>query len=101
MKPHQYLPPPLFLQTVSVALARLKQQLQRDYENAYPKLREVIHLVLDQEERRAWKLSAFPHLVFPDLVEAHVARLNLQPVETKHNDLFAPHFNKIVTPAFA
>jgi len=35
---------------VSVALAQLKQRLQRDYEQAYPGLREIIHLVLDEEE---------------------------------------------------
>lgn len=81
----------VFLQIVGVAVAQLKQQLQRDYEQAYPALREIIHLVLDEEESRAWDLTSFPHLVLPDLVEEHVARLNLQPVETKHADVFATH----------
>jgi hypothetical protein len=93
-----------FLQTVSVAMARLKQQLQCDYEQSYPELREVIHLVIDEEESRAWGLSMFPHLLLPDLVEAHIATINLQPVETKHGDLFAPrHFDEIEThePVFA
>ena len=81
----------VFLQTVGVAVAQLKQQLQQDYERAYPELREVIHLVLDEEESRAWDLTSFPHLPLPDLVEAHVERLNLRPAETKHEDLFAPH----------
>ena len=76
---------------VSVALVRLKQRLQQDYERAYPDLREIIHLVLDEEESKAWKLSSFPHLLLPDLVEAHVANLNLRPAETKHDDVFAPH----------
>jgi hypothetical protein len=80
----------VFLQTVGVAVAQLKQQLQQDYEQAYPELREVIHLVLDEEESRAWNLTSFPHLLLPDLVEAHVAKLNLRPVETKHKDIFAP-----------
>lgn len=74
----------VFLQTVGIALHNLKQQLQHDYERAYPDLREIIHLVLDEEEARAWELTLFPHLVLPDLVEAHVAKLNLRPVETKH-----------------
>jgi len=88
----------VFLQTVSVALAQLKQQLQHDYEHAYPDLREIIHLVLDEEESKAWGLSLFPHLLLPDLVEAHIANLNLQPVETKHDDLFVPHhFNAVET----
>src|SRR5437763_217996 len=61
------------------ALADLKLRLQWIYERAYPELREIIHLVLDEEEAAASRLSAFPHLLFPDLVEAHVARLNLVP----------------------
>ena len=89
---------PVFLQMVSVAVAHLKQRLQRDYEQAYPDLREIIHLVLDEEEANAWELSLFPHLLLPDLVEAHITNLNLQLVETKHDDAFAPHgFNGIET----
>ena len=84
---------PVFLQTVSAALAQLKQQLQHDYEQAYPDLRDIVHLVLDQEERKAWELSSFPHLIFPDLVEAHIAKLNLQPAKTKHEDIFVPHLS--------
>src|SRR6059058_6293067 len=95
---------PVFLQTVSVALRQLKQRLQQDYEQAYPDLREIIHLVLEEEETEAWELSLFPHLLLPDLVEAHITNLNLHPVETKHDDVFARHgFNRIETgqPAFA
>jgi hypothetical protein len=94
----------VFLQTVSLAITQLKQQLQQDYEQAYPQLREVVHLVLDEEEANAWTLTAFPHLVLPDLVEAHIEKLNLQPVETRHEDVLAPHrFHEIVThqPAYA
>ncbi len=81
----------VFLQMVSVAIAQLKQQLQQDYEQAYPDLREIVHLVLDEEEAKAWELSAFPHLLLPDLVEAHVAKLNLQPADTRHDDVLVPH----------
>src|ERR1700757_4914798 len=91
-------PEPVFLQIVSVALAQLKQRLQRDYEQAYPDLREIIHLILDEEEANAWELSLFPHLLLPDLVEARLKNLNLRPIETKHHDVdvFAPHgFNRI------
>jgi hypothetical protein len=94
----------VFLQTVGVAVAQLKQQLQQDYEQTYPELREVIHLVLDEEESRAWDLTVFPHLLLPDLVEAHVAKLNLRPAETKHADVFAPHHSDefgIYQPALA
>jgi hypothetical protein len=93
----------VFLQTVSVAMTQLKQQLQRDYEQAYPELREIIYLVLDEEESRAWNLTSFPHLLLPDLVEAHVAKLNLRPVEAKHADVFAHHAHEFETyqPALA
>jgi hypothetical protein len=81
----------VFLQTVSVALAQLKQRLQLDYDQAYPDLREIVHLVLDEEEANAWELSSFPHLFLPDLVEAHIEKLNLRPATTRHDDLFVPH----------
>jgi hypothetical protein len=79
----------VFLQMVAVALARLKQRLQHEYGRAYPGLREIIHLVLDQEEANAWELSSFPHLVLPDLVEAHIANLDLQPTHAKQVRAFA------------
>jgi hypothetical protein len=94
----------VFLQTVIVAVAQLKLRLQRDYEQAYPDLREIIHIVLDEEEAKAWDLSSFPHLLLPDLVEAHIKNLDLQPAETKHSDLIAPRgFNPVQTyqPALA
>src|SRR2546425_7837901 len=88
-------PEPVFLQTISVALRQLKQRLQQDYEQAYPDLREIIHLILDEEETNAWDLSSFPHLLLPDLVEAHIAKLSLQPADTRHDDTWAP---SIATP---
>jgi hypothetical protein len=78
----------VFLQTVSIAVAQLKQRLQQDYEQIYPNLREIIRLVLDEEETNAWRLSTFPHLLLPDLVEAHISNLNLQPAERKHDNVF-------------
>src|SRR5207237_10275911 len=104
MKTDQQSDPAVFLQTVSVAIAQLKQQLQLDYEQAYPDLREIIHLVLDEEEAKAWELSLFPHLLLPDLVEAHVEKLNLQPADTRHDDLLMPHHFPEIDhhqPAFA
>jgi hypothetical protein len=80
----------IFLQTVSAAVTQLKQRLQQDYEQVYPGLGEIIHLILDEEEAKAWELSLFPHLFLPDLVEAHVAKLGLQPAKTKHEDVLAP-----------
>ena len=94
----------VFLQTVSIAMTQLKQQLQRDYEQAYPDLAEIVHLVLDEEESRARDLTFFPHLLLPDLVEAHIAKLNLRPAETRHEDILAAHrFNhqRAYEPAMA
>jgi hypothetical protein len=92
MKTEQHEPTTtVFLQTVALAMNDLKQQLQRDYEEAYPELAEIVHLVLDEEESRAWNLTLFPHLLLPDLVEAHVAKLNLRPADTRHEDVLAPH----------
>ena len=81
----------VFLQTVSAAVMQLKQKLQQDYERVYPDLRDIIHLVLDEEEAKAWELSLFPHLFLPDLVEAHVAKLGLQPAPKKHDEVRVPH----------
>ena len=81
----------VFLQTVSLAVAQLKQQLQQDYEQAYPALGEIIHLILDEEETNAWELSSFPHLFLPDLVEAHVATLGLQAAAKTHDEVRVPH----------
>ena len=78
-------PASLFPKMVSLALGRLKKQLQHDYQKAYPDSGEIIHLVLDEEEAKAQQLSFFPHLIFPDLVDAHFARLGLQPAETRRD----------------
>lgn len=63
------------------AVADVKARLQHDYEEAYPQLAEIIHLVLDEEEAKARELS-FPHLFLPDLVAAHIEKLNLEPLVT-------------------
>lgn len=68
-----------FSQTLASAVAKLKNRLQRNYEQAYPELGDLVRIVLDEEEARAWELS-FPQLLLPDLVEAHVAKLHLQPI---------------------
>ena len=81
--------PALFPQLVSTAVSKLRLRLKHDYERAYPELREIVHLVLDEEESKAWDLSPFPHLLLPDLVEAHIAQLNLRPAETRHADVLA------------
>jgi len=80
----------VFLQTVTDAVSDLKDRLQQDYEQAYPGLGNVVQIVIDEEEQKAWDLSSFPHLLLPDLVEAHIERLGLQPVSMRHDNLLAP-----------
>ena len=75
----------VFPRMVAVAVSRLKTQLREDYEARYPDLGEIIRLVLDEEEARAWDLSAFPHLILPDLVDEHIAQLGLPPADTRHD----------------
>ena len=75
----------VFLQNLPGAVSKLKNRLQRDYEQAYPGLGDLVRIVLDEEEAKAWELS-FPHLLLPDLVEAHIAQLGLEPADTKHDE---------------
>src|SRR5438270_8224200 len=96
-------PTAVFPQIVANAVSKLKNRLQRDYERAYPGLGDLVRIVLDEEEAKAWELS-FPHLFLPDLVEAHIAKLNLQPADTRHESVLVPHnFPKIdnYQPAFS
>jgi len=76
----------VFPQMVTGAVSHLKSRLQREYEHAYPGLSDIIRIVLDEEEAKAWELSPFPHLFLPDLVEAHFAQLGLQPFFRLHVD---------------
>ena len=80
----------VFLQTVTDAVSDLKDRLQQDYEQAYPGLGNVVQIVIDEEEEKAWDLSSFPHLLLPDLVEAHIERLGVQPVSMRQDNLLAP-----------
>src|SRR5215467_13869291 len=80
----------VFLQKLTVAVAELKEQLQHDYEQLYPGLGEIIRVVLDEQEAKAWELSFFPHLFLPDLVEAQIATLGLAPTDAKRNNIIAP-----------
>ena len=75
MKTDQYNDPAgVFPQSLTDTVSKLKNRLQRQYEQIYPELGDLVRIVLDEEEARAWELS-FPHLFLPDLVEAHITRL--------------------------
>ena len=94
----------IFLQNLPGAVSKLKNRLQRNYERLYPGLHDLIRIVLDEEEANARKLSSFPHLLLPDLVDAHIAQLGLEPVN--YENLFKPvrtsaEQNHQLVPAYA
>ena len=91
----------VFLQKLTAAVSELKEQLQHDYEQLYPGLGEIIRIVLDEEEAKAWELSFYPHLFLPDLVEDHIATLGLEPAGTRHDNILAPAMNAELTLAAA
>jgi hypothetical protein len=77
MKTEEHLEPTaVFIQRVTAAVSELKDHLQQDYERTYPGLGEIIRIVLDEEEAKAWELSFFPHLFLPDMLEAHIVNLS-------------------------
>ena len=93
----------VFLQNLPGAVSKLKNRLQRNYEQIYPGLRDLIRIVLNEEEANARRLSTFPHLLLPDLVDAHIAQLGLELVN--YENLFRPvrtaaDQNYQLTPAY-
>ena len=89
----------LFLKTLTAAVSELKTRLQHDYEQAYPGLGEIIRMVLDEEEANARKLSSFPHLFLPDLVEARIATLGPLTVRREaRRHLGGIHFTELEKP---
>jgi len=82
-------PTAVFIQRVTTAVLELKDQLQQEYERTYPGLGEIIRIVVDEEEAKAWDLSFFPHLFLPDMVKVHIATLGLEPAETRHSNVVA------------
>ena len=82
---------PILLATVTSVISQLKNQLQQQYERAYPDLSDIIRYVIDEDEANAWNLSSlFPHLFLPDLVEAHMAQLGLGSVFDKRDKVLTP-----------
>jgi hypothetical protein len=82
-------PSAIFLQRVIAAVSELKLRLQRDYERSYPGLEEIIRIVLDEEEANACQLSIFPHLLLPDLFEAHIQTLGLEQTHGDYAGIWA------------
>src|SRR2546429_9838901 len=86
---HHPNPAQVFPQIVTDAVSKLKTRLQQEYERIYPDLGDLVRIVLDEEEAKAWELS-FPHLFLPDLVEAHIEQLGLQPAYARHDNVLEP-----------
>src|SRR6266496_1750174 len=62
MKTDQYSNPgPVFPQSLTDTVSKLKNRLQRQYEQTYPELGDLVRIVLDEEEAKAWELT-FLHL---------------------------------------
>ena len=68
-----------FTNRVSGAVAELKSRLEAHYRRALPDQTELVRAAIAEAEACAWHLSFFPHLFLPDLVEARIAELGLQP----------------------
>ena len=106
MKTDQYPDPaPVFPQIVTNAVSKLKNRLQEEYERTYPDLGDLVRIVLDEEEAKAWELS-FPHLFLPDLVEAHITQLGLRPADMGDDRVpiparFSAEQNHQFVPAYA
>lgn len=77
----------VFPKMVKTAVSELKDRLQQDYERTFPGLGKIIRMVLDEEETNACKLSSFPHLFLPDLVEARIATLGLELSDRRRDDI--------------
>jgi hypothetical protein len=69
----------LFCQKLTNAVPALSRRLQAHYEHLHPDQTDVIREIVAEAEATAWELSLFPHLLLPDLVEARIAELALQP----------------------
>ena len=68
-----------FALKLSRAIAELKHRLQLRYERLYPEHGKLIRGAIAQAEALAWELSFFPNLLLPDLLEARLAELEMQP----------------------
>jgi hypothetical protein len=89
----------VFPEMVKTAVSELKERLRQDYERTYPGLGEIIRMVLDEEEANARKLSSFPHLFLPDLVEARIATLGPRTVRHEaRRHLGGIHFTELEKP---
>ena len=78
-----------FCERLANAVAELTRRLQAHYEGIHPDQSEAVRNAIAQAEAAAWELSNFPHLFLPDLIEARIAELALQPAGARSETAFA------------
>jgi hypothetical protein len=78
-----------FCERLAGAVEELTHRLQARYERIHPDQSALIRHVIAEAEAKAWELSFFPHLFLPDLVEARIAELTLQPAFARSGTAFA------------
>jgi hypothetical protein len=79
----------IFCGKLAGAVKELTHRLQAQYERIHPDQSELIRYVIAEAEAKAWELSFFPHLFLPDLVDARIAELKLQPAFARSEAAFA------------
>ena len=65
---------PRFYQSLTTAIAELRERLRTRYEQIFPGQKTLIEDVLEEAESVAW-CTPFPHLFLPDLAEVRMARI--------------------------
>ncbi len=78
-----------FCERLANAVAELTHRLQAHYEDILPDQSELVRNAIAEAEATAWELSSFPHLFLPDLIEARLAELALQPAIARSEVAFA------------
>ena len=78
-----------FCERLANAVAELTRRLQAHYEGIHPDQSEAVRNAIAEAEATAWELSNFPHLFLPDLIEARIAELALQPAVARSEAAFA------------
>jgi hypothetical protein len=79
----------VFCERLANAVAELSRRLQAHYERMHPNHRDLVRSAIAEAEAAAWELSSFPHLFLPDLIEARMAELQLQPAFVRGEAAFA------------
>ena len=75
-------PAPLFAQMVSAALGRWKNQLRCYYLRSYPDSGEIIDHIINEEEAKAWEITALPVVRVTRRASYRLRRSGIYPSRT-------------------